>query len=231
MVAGDCDIWLQVGATDMEELQTTLASWIGGVPGVRRSDLAFLITRELKNVVATPTSTAYSRLGVCDALGSGPESRPKGVDNTDLAIIDLLMDAGRMPATGIALRLGTVSSKTVSRRMGRLLEKGVIALTAVADHRALGYQVIADIGIEAQPGKAGELWRALAEIDQVNYVALVAGDQDVWIQVRAADMEELQEFILSRLHSLPAVRRTRTTLLFTSALKDADSWRIPGRRA
>jgi Lrp/AsnC family transcriptional regulator for asnA, asnC and gidA len=137
------------------------------------------------------------------------------------------MDDGRTPSTEVARSVGTVSGKTVSRRLDRLLSEGIIRVVAIAGHRALGYSVIADIGIETRPGRAEEVGRALAAMEQVNYVALVTGDCDVWIQMRAVDMEDLQRFILRKLHKMPGVRRTSTALLFTSALKDIDSWRLP----
>jgi len=141
--------------------------------------------------------------------------------------MDLLMDDSRTPSTEVGRSLGTVSGKTVSRRLDRLLSEGIIRVVAIADHRALGYSVIADIGIETRPGRAEEVGQALAAMAQVNYVALVTGDCDVWIQMRAVDMQDLQRFILRKLHKMPGVRRTSTALLFTSALKDIDSWRLP----
>lgn len=239
LIAGDQDVWLQVQAADMEHLQSILANRIEAIPGVRRSELSFLVTRELKDDVATPTWLPPPRSGrpAGDSpgtlVGEPPSLRAADghaiIDDTDRAIVDLLMDNGRMPSTHIARRLGTVSGKTVSRRLDRLLSEGMIRVVAVADHRALGYAVIADIGVETEPGRAEGVGEALAAIDQVNYVALVAGDCDVWLQMRATDMEDLQQFILRRLHKIPGVRRTSTALLFTSALKDVDSWRIPAR--
>jgi Lrp/AsnC family transcriptional regulator for asnA, asnC and gidA len=226
LVAGDCDLWLQVRAADMEDLQVLLAETLGSVPGVERSQLAFLITHELKNEVATPTSTQQRSSGG-EADKAPPIAAHATIDEVDRAIVDQLMDDGRMPATQIAYSLGAISAKTVSRRINRLLEKGIISVKGVANHRALGYSIIADIGIETEPGRAEGVGRAVAEIDQVNYVALVAGDRDLWIQVRAIDVEDLQRFILKKLHVIPGIRRTRTTLLFTSGLKDIDSWRIP----
>ena len=237
LIAGDQDVWIQVQAADMEHLQSILAERIDMTPGVRRSELSFIVTRELKDDVATPTSlrrptsgrlVAHSR-GTLDGEPRRPGApvRHPVVDGTDRAIMDLLMDDGRMPSTQVARSLGTVSGKTVSRRLDRLLSEGIIRVVAIADHRALGYSVIADIGIETRPGRAEEVGQALAAMAQVNYVALVTGDCDVWIQMRAVDMEDLQRFILRKLHKMPGVRRTSTALLFTSALKDIDSWRLP----
>jgi Lrp/AsnC family transcriptional regulator for asnA, asnC and gidA len=237
LIAGDQDVWIQAQATDMEDLRSILAERIDVLPGVRRSKLSFLVTREFKDDVATPTlPPPSSSVRAARVSGEPPPGAPGRqaatssrpiIDETDRAIIDLLMDDGRMPSTEIARSLGTVSSKTVSRRLERLLSEGIVRVVAVADHRALGFTINADIGIETRPGRPEDVGQALAAMEQVNYVALVTGDCDVWIQMRAVDMEDLQRFILRELHSLPGVRRTSTALLFTSALKDIDSWRIP----
>jgi len=141
--------------------------------------------------------------------------------------MDLLMDDGRMPSTQVARSLGTVSGKTVSRWLDGLLSEGIARVVAIADRRALGCSVIADIGIETRPGRAEEVGQALAAMAQVNYVALLTGDCDVWIQMRAVDMEDLQRLVLRKLYKMPGVRRTSTALLSTSALKDIDFWRLP----
>jgi Lrp/AsnC family transcriptional regulator for asnA, asnC and gidA len=226
LVAGDRDLWLQVRAADMDDLQAFLAETLSSVPGVQRSQLALLITHELKNDVATPTSTRERASGT-QAGEATPTAAHAAIDDLDRMIVDQLMDDGRAPATQIARSLETISPKTVSRRMNRLIQKGIISVRGIANHKALGYSIIADIGIETEPGRAEGVGRAVAAIDQVAYVALVAGDRDLWIQVRAIDMEDLQRFILKKLYMIPGIRRTRTTLLFTSALKDIDSWRIP----
>jgi hypothetical protein len=99
-----------------------------------------------------------------------------------------------------------------------LTTQGIVRVAAIANRPAPGYQIAAGIGVETEPGPVESVGQAIAEIDQVSYVALIAGDHEVWIQT------------LRRLHSLPGMRRTSTALLFTSALNDIDSWRIPAGR-
>ena len=151
--------------------------------------------------------------------------RPK-VDQTDRAIVDLLMEDGRMPCAEIARSLGNVSARTVRNRIRRLTEKGIIKVTAVASRKALGYRIVADISIETEPRKAAEVAELAATVDKVSYVAIVAGDRDVFVQVNAADIEDLQALITEELQAIPGVRSTRTTLL-TQLLKDIYEWRIP----
>jgi Lrp/AsnC family transcriptional regulator for asnA, asnC and gidA len=99
-------------------------------------------------------------------------------------------------------------------------------VTAVCNPRALGYRIAADISIETEPRKVAEVAERLTQLDRVSYVALVAGDRDVAIQVNVADVEDLQTFISDELQAIPGVRRTKTYLL-TRILKDIYEWPIP----
>ena len=142
------------------------------------------------------------------------------MDATDQAIIDLLTRDGRTPAAEIARSLGGVSTKTITTRIARLTAEGMVKVTAMANRRALGYQVIAGVGVETEPGGVERVGQAIAEIEEVSYVALIAGDQDVWIQVQAADMEDLQSILANRIEAIPGVRRSELSFLVTRELKD-----------
>jgi Lrp/AsnC family transcriptional regulator for asnA, asnC and gidA len=147
-------------------------------------------------------------------------------DEMDRRIVDLLLEDGRMPSAEMARRLGKVSARTISSRIDRLVERGLMRVTAVCNPRALGYRIAADISIETEPRKVAEVAERLTQLDRVSYVALVAGDRDVAIQVNVADVEDLQTFISDELQAIPGVRRTKTYLL-TRILKDIYEWPIP----
>jgi DNA-binding Lrp family transcriptional regulator len=147
-------------------------------------------------------------------------------DEMDRRIVELLLEDGRMPSAEIARRLGNVSARTVSSRIDRLVERGLMRVTAVCNPRLLGYRIAADISIETEPRMVAEVAERLAQLDRVSYVALVAGDRDVAIQVNVADVEDLQTFISDELQAIPGVRRTKTYLL-TRILKDIYEWPIP----
>ena len=131
-----------------------------------------------------------------------------------------------MPCAEIARALGNISARTVRNRIRRLSEKGIIKVTAVASAKALGYRIVADISIETEPRKVREVAEVAATIESVSYVAVVAGDRDLFVQANAADIEDLQALITEELQAIPGVRSTRTTLL-TQILKDIYEWRIP----
>jgi Lrp/AsnC family transcriptional regulator for asnA, asnC and gidA len=152
------------------------------------------------------------------------------VDDLDRAIVSLLQQDGRMSCAEIARSLGNVSARTVGNRIDRIVRSGLIKIAAVPNRKALGYGITADISIETAPQRVSETAEALAKLERISYVALVAGDRDVSIQANATDMEDLQNFITNEVQATPYVVRTKTYLL-TRIVKDIYEWEIPARLA
>lgn len=131
-----------------------------------------------------------------------------------------------MSSAEIARRLGTVPSRTVSHRIDTLIAKGIISVKALVNPPALGYNVLADVFLEVEPGRVREVADIVASFPQVSYVACATGESDVSISVRVHNNEELFNFVTDKLSEIPGVRRTQTHLL-PVMLKDIDSWLPP----
>jgi DNA-binding Lrp family transcriptional regulator len=62
------------------------------------------------------------------------------------------------------------------------------------------------------------VWRDLRErlraMPEVRHMALVGGEFDVILLVRAADNDALRRVVLERLQAIPGVLSTRTSLIF-----------------
>ncbi len=148
------------------------------------------------------------------------------IDIIDRAIVDLLMENGRMPSAEIARRLGDVSERSARYRLDRMVEQGVIRISAIPIPQALGYSVVADVFIEAEPGHILEVAHKMMEYECVSYVACSTGDRDVSIQVVAQDNAELYRFVTEVVGHVPGVRKT-STILVPLILKDVYEWHIP----
>ncbi len=148
------------------------------------------------------------------------------LDSRDLAIVDLLMEDGRMSCAEIARRIGGVSERAVRYRIARLVREGIIRISAIPNPRVLGYPVVADVMIEVEPGHIREVAEKLRGYECVSYVACSTGDRDVSIQVVARDNAELYRFVTEVVGQVPGVRRTETYLV-PMILKDVYEWRIP----
>ena len=148
------------------------------------------------------------------------------VNALDVAIVDLLMEDGRLSCAEIARRIGGVSERAVRYRIARLVREGVIRVLAIPNPKALGFPVVADVMIEVEPGHIQEVAGKLREYECVSYVACSTGDRDVSIQVVARDNAELYRFVTDVVGKVPGVRRTETYLV-PMILKDVYEWRIP----
>jgi len=148
------------------------------------------------------------------------------IDGIDRKIIRLLKNDGRMSAAYIARAIGNITDRTVSYRIKQLTESGVMKIIPFLIPEALGYTITADLSIQTEPRKLLQVARAVARLQPVVYVAVVAGDRDITATVHVATVRELQSFITETLLNIPGVQRTRSQIL-TEVVKDIDQWDIP----
>jgi len=148
------------------------------------------------------------------------------LDSIDHAIIDLLIEDGRMSSADMARRIGEVSERSVRYRLERMLQTRVIRVSAIVNPRTVGFGVTADVLLQVEPGRVQEVAHKLAGFEQVSYVACSTGDRDLSIQIYARDNQELYQFVTEVIGHVPAVRRT-TTILVPVIVKDVYDWHIP----
>ena len=147
-------------------------------------------------------------------------------DKTDIKIVNLLLDDGRMPASEVARRIGDISERAVRYRIDRMVDEGVIRVSAVAKPQAFGLTTIADVWMEVESDRILEVARKMAEFDNVSYVACGIGQSDVSIQIVAKDTAEIYQFVTEVIRKVPGVRKT-TTSIVPLIIKDVYQWRIP----
>ena len=149
-------------------------------------------------------------------------------DKIDIKIVNLLLEDGRMPASEIARRIGDISERAVRYRIDRMVNEGVVRISAVARPQAFGLTTIADIWLEVESDRILEVARKMAEFDNVSYVACGIGESDVSIQIVAKDTAEIYHFVTEVVRKVPGVRKT-TTSIVPLILKDVYQWRVPER--
>ena len=135
------------------------------------------------------------------------------VDDTDLEIIELLVENGRISAAEIANRIGDVSERTVRNRLSSLFERKLIHIGALPDPTTMGMIVLADVAIQVEPGKVFEVAKLLADFENINYVACTTGETDISIQLGAKNVADLHAFVADTIGRLPGVRKTITTVI------------------
>ena len=149
-------------------------------------------------------------------------------DNIDVKIVNLLLDDGRMSASEIARRLVDISERAVRYRIDRMVNDGIVRISAVAKPQAFGLTTIADVWMEVESDHILEVAKKMAEFDNVSYVACGIGDKDVSIQIVAKDTQEVYRFVTEVVRKVPGVRKT-TTSIVPLILKDVYQWRVPER--
>jgi len=149
-------------------------------------------------------------------------------DKTDVKIVNILLEDGRMPASEIARRIGDISERAVRYRIDRMVDVGIIQVSAVAKPQAFGLTTIADVWMEVESDRILEVAKKMAQFDNVSYVACGIGESDVSIQVVAKDTAEIYQFITEVVRKVQGVRKT-TTSIVPLIIKDVYQWRVPER--
>jgi Lrp/AsnC family transcriptional regulator for asnA, asnC and gidA len=148
------------------------------------------------------------------------------IDKNDVKIVNHLLEDGRKTASEIARQIGSISERAVRYRIDRMVNEGMIRISAVALPQAFGFSTIADVWLEVESDRILEVARKMAGFDNVSYVACSIGETDVSIQVVAGDTSEIYRFVTEVVGKVPGVRKT-TTSIVPLILKDIHQWRIP----
>ena len=151
-------------------------------------------------------------------------------DKTDIKIVNLLLEDGRMSASEMSRRMGDISERSIRYRVDRMIDEGVIQISAVVSPEALGFTIKADVWLEVESDLIFEVAKKLASFENVTYVACGIGQNDISIQVVAKDTAEIYYFVTEVVRKVQGVRKT-TTSIVPIILKDVYQWRVPERIA
>jgi len=150
-------------------------------------------------------------------LDRGEET--KDLDQTDVKILENLLDDARASNRQIARRIG-VSVGTVIAKTRRMEESGIIkGYSAILDHEKLGYELTVVTEITVSKGKLLEMERAIGKIPNVCAVYDVTGDIDAIAVAKFKNRGELSEFTKGLL-AMPFIERTNTHVVLTTVKED-----------
>mgnify|MGYP003555383066 FL=1 len=151
-------------------------------------------------------------------------------DINDIKIVNVLLEDGRMSASEMSRRMGDISERSIRYRIDRMIDDGVIQISAVVSPEALGFNIKADVWLEVESDMILEVAKKLASFENVTYVACGIGQNDISIQVVAKDTAEIYHFVTETVRKVTGVRKT-TTSIVPIILKDVYQWRVPERIA
>jgi Lrp/AsnC family transcriptional regulator for asnA, asnC and gidA len=128
------------------------------------------------------------------------------LDALDRQILAVLQEDARRTNRAIAAQVGS-SEATVRRRVDRLLNEGLIRIAAVASPFALGYQVVAILGLQLDRSYQRQVEQALHGMPEVRFVGLTLGSYDAILEVWLASTDALLAFLTDQISPLPGLQR------------------------
>lgn len=143
-----------------------------------------------------------------------PEESPGPLDDVDRRILQELTRDGRMSVSAVAENVH-ISRAHAYSRISRLTSEGILTkFTALVDPIKAGLRSSAYVTLKVQQHSWRELREQLRAIPEIHHIALVGGDFDVILLVRAVDNVDLRRVIFDQLQSMPGVLDTQTFLVF-----------------
>ncbi|MSP78137.1 MAG: Lrp/AsnC family transcriptional regulator [Dehalococcoidia bacterium] len=137
------------------------------------------------------------------------------MDELDRKIVAMLQADGRASNAKIARGVG-VSEGTIRRRLKRLMQEGLITVTAVVEPDKLGFQTEALIGVQVEPNKVDIAASEIVKFHEASQVSLATGAFDIFVWATVKSSEELGTFLKAKIGSVPGVRRTETFVILAT---------------
>jgi Lrp/AsnC family transcriptional regulator for asnA, asnC and gidA len=140
-------------------------------------------------------------------------------DNTDLAILDVLVKDAKRPYTEVA-RLVHVSQGTVHVRMNKLLEAGIVDKTTLKiNYARLGYDITAFIGIYLEKSALyDQVLEKLKGIPEITSIHYTTGNYSMFVKIHCRDTNHLREVLHDRMQQVSGIERTETMISLEESL-------------
>lgn len=140
-------------------------------------------------------------------------------DNTDLAILDVLVKDAKRPYTEVA-RLVHVSQGTVHVRMNKLMEAGIVEKTTLKiNYARLGYDITAFIGIYLEKSALyDQVLEKLKGIPEITSIHYTTGNYSMFVKIHCRDTNHLREVLHDRMQQVAGIERTETMISLEESL-------------
>ncbi len=136
------------------------------------------------------------------------------MDELDRQILDILRRDARTPYTEIADEVGT-SEGTVRNRVERMTDEDVIERFTIST-RTGNVKAMIEVGVAVDVDTA-RISERMAEWEEVDFVWMVSGEQDIVLVVDAADTRGVNELI-TQAREQDEVVSTKTRLILDEQL-------------
>lgn len=143
----------------------------------------------------------------------------KGLDDKDYTILNELRDHGRWSTQQISKKT-RIPITTVHNRIKKLEAQGIIkGYTTVLDNKLTGditSFVLISVMYHLPKGEVinqEELAEKIRKNENVEEVNIITGATDLIAKVRTKTMDELNNFVIRYLRSIPGIERTQTLVV------------------
>jgi DNA-binding Lrp family transcriptional regulator len=143
-------------------------------------------------------------------------------DQVDHKIILALHRDARTSASEIARDLNA-NERTIRKRIDRIVHLGAVRLTAIIDPEVFGYDTAVDIFLEIDPNREDEVIDLFLKTPDVSYIAFGQGTNDMSIECRFRNNDEMREFLRKKLPMIEGVQ-IRGYSLVPRIIRNIDEW-------
>jgi len=132
--------------------------------------------------------------------------------SVDYDILGYLVEDGRKSLTDIAKALD-ISVGTVRNRVARLKNEGIINILGIINPNQIGFNAYAQIFIAIRPAHLIEsIAKKLVEFPETSFVAEIAGEFDLEINIMCKDNNHLTSLMNDRLYKIKGIYNTKTNM-------------------
>ncbi|MFN8051740.1 MAG: Lrp/AsnC family transcriptional regulator [Acidimicrobiales bacterium] len=137
---------------------------------------------------------------------------PIELDDIDKKIVTELQRDGRISYADLGPIVG-LSPAAARQRVQRILDSGIVQVVGVTDPQALGFPVMAMLGVQVD-GDAAKIADELAAIEGVIYIVMSAGSFDLMVEVICEDTMSLMDLINRKVKTVAGVRQVESFVYF-----------------
>ena len=141
------------------------------------------------------------------------------IDNTDLKILEILMQDAKKPFTEVAKKV-FVSQGTIHVRMNKMEEAGIVEKTTLRiNYAKLGYDITAFIGIYLEKSALyDQVLAKLKDIPEITNIHYTTGNYSMFIKIHCRDTNHLKEVLHDKMQQVEGIDRTETMISLEESL-------------
>ncbi len=134
------------------------------------------------------------------------------MDELDQTLLRALQQDGRVSFRELAQKVG-VSSQTISDRIAKMVEKGVIKeFTILVDQAKVGYPISFVVELDVDLTKMNKIQEELTKYPELHQINVVTGDHDILVLGVAKDILHLYEIIEEKVSNIEGIKATKTSI-------------------